>query len=111
MRLWLDAQLSPYLASWIEGNFKIETRAVRDLGLRDAVDSVIFQKARDADAVVITKDRDFVELLLRHGSPPKVLWLTCGNTSNPALRTILAQRLPVAVQMLKTGETLVEIRD
>ena len=31
---------------------------------------------------MITKDRDFVELLGRLGPPPKIIWITCGNTSN-----------------------------
>jgi hypothetical protein len=30
----------------------------------------------------MTKDRDFVEMLQRLGPPPKVAWVTCGNTSN-----------------------------
>jgi predicted nuclease of predicted toxin-antitoxin system len=33
------------------------------LGLRDASDPYIFLKAREADVVVMTKDKDFVDLL------------------------------------------------
>ena len=55
---------------------------IRDLDLREAEDPDIFYKAREADAIVITKDRDFVELLGRLGPPPKIIWITCGNTSN-----------------------------
>ena len=80
MIIWLDAQLPPSAAAWITAMFGIEARAVRDLGLRDAKDQPIFQAARAADAVVMTKDSDFVEMLQRLGPPPKVLWVTCGNT-------------------------------
>ena len=81
------------------------------MGLRDATDREIFEAARRAEAVVITKDYDFVEMLHRHGPPPKVLWLTCGNTSNRALKALFEQRLSRALEMLQASEFLVEIRD
>ena len=111
MTIWLDAQLPPSVAAWIEATFDVECRAVRDLGLRDAKDPPIFQAARDAGAVVMTKDKDFIELLRRLGPPPKVLWVTCGNTSNVRLRKILAHVLPAALQLLEQSEDLVEIGD
>ncbi len=42
---------------------------MRDLGLRDAKDTEIFQAARQAGAVVMTKDSDFAMLLERFGPP------------------------------------------
>lgn len=111
MIIWLDAQLPPTLAAWITATFAIEARAVRDLGLRDAKDLSIFQAARTARAVVLTKDSDFVEMLRRLGPPPKVMWVTCGNTSNARLREILIRRLPAAITQLESGENLVEIGD
>jgi predicted nuclease of predicted toxin-antitoxin system len=111
MILWLDAQLPPSAAAWITATFGIVAHAVRDLGLRDAKDPPIFQAARAAGAVVITKDSDFVEMLQRLGPPPKVLWLTCGNTSNARLREILSRQLPGAIARLDGGESLVEIGD
>jgi predicted nuclease of predicted toxin-antitoxin system len=111
MILWLDAQLPPSIASWITTTFGVEARAVRDLGLRDAQDSPIFHAARAAEATVMTKDKDFVELVDRLGSPPKVLWVTCGNTSNARLREILAINLPGAIAQLEGGKNWVEISD
>ena len=111
MIVWLDAQLPPAIAAWIEATFGIETHAIRDLELREAKDSPIFQAARAAGVVMVTKDRDFVELLQRLGPPPKVLWLTCGNTSNARLREVLNRELPAAVARLEAGESLVEIGD
>jgi predicted nuclease of predicted toxin-antitoxin system len=111
MIIWLDAQLSPSAAAWITATFGIKAHAVRDLGLRDAKDTPIFQAARTAGAVVMTKDSDFVEMLQRLGPPPKVLWVTCGNTSNARLREILSRALPAAIARLEGGESLVEIGD
>jgi predicted nuclease of predicted toxin-antitoxin system len=109
MIIWLDAQLPPSAAAWVTATFGIGARAVRDLGLRDAKDSPIFQAARAAGAVVMTKDSDFVEMVRRLGPPPKVLWLTCGNTSNAGLREVLSRTLPAAVARLESGESLAEI--
>lgn len=111
MKLWIDAQLSPHLVAWIEAEFQIESWSVKSLNLRDAADLEIFTAARQAEATVVTKDSDFVELLYRHGSPPKIIWLTCGNTSNKALKTIFRKRLAQALRFLENGESLVEIRD
>lgn len=111
MIIWLDAHLPPSAAAWITATFGIEARAVRDLGLRDAKDPPIFQAARAAGAVVMTKDCDFAEMVQRLGPPPKVLWVTCGNTSNARLRDILSRTLPAAVARLEGGESLVEIED
>ena len=111
MIIWLDAQLPPSVAAWIRTTFGIDAQAVRDLGLRDANDPAIFQAARAAEAVVMTKDSDFVEMLKRLGPPPKVLWVTCGNSSNAKLREILTRDLPSAITRLESGESLVEIED
>ena len=110
MKLWIDAQLSPTLAKWITENFStLEAIAVRDLGLRDAEDQVIFFSARNADATVMTKDSDFLELQKRLGAPPKIIWVTCGNTSKVRLIEILSVNLQKAVELLEGGEVLVEI--
>jgi len=109
--LWIDAQLSPALASWVTQTFDIPAAAVRELGMRDAADQEIFEAARKAKATVLTKDSDFVHLLERFGPPPQVIWLTCGNTSNAHLRQLLVRALPQALALLKSGERLVEISD
>lgn len=108
MKIWIDAQLSPSIADWIASTFEIESHAVRTLGLRDAEDIEIFRAAREANAVVLTKDRDFVDLLDRYGPPPKVIWLTCGNTSNLRLQEILNTHFRDACIFLE-NEDLVEI--
>lgn len=109
MVLWLDAQLPPAMAAWISEHFDVAAVAVRDLGLRDVEDEVIYRAAAEAQAVVVTKDADFVLLLNRLGPPPQVLWITCGNTSNAALRSLFTAVLQPALEWLATGESLVEI--
>lgn len=84
---------------------------MRELGFHKAKDPPIFQAARDAEAVVMTKDSDFLVLLDRFGPPPQILWITCGNTSNARLKEVLKTSLPRAVDLLLQGERLVEISD
>lgn len=110
MMIWVDAQLSPAIAVWIENNFNVKAIALRDLGLRDAEDEEIFREAKNANAVVMTKDGDFVSLLDRFSSPPKIIWLTCGNTSNANLKIILLKTLQSAIDLLEGAEEIVEIQ-
>jgi predicted nuclease of predicted toxin-antitoxin system len=110
MKIWVDAQLSPAIAVWITENFEqLEAVAIRDVGMRDAEDTVIYFSAKDANVTVMTKDSDFIELQKRHGVPPKVIWVTCGNTSNASLKKILVANLQKAVELLEGGENVVEI--
>lgn len=109
MTIWIDAQMSPAIAAWVSSNFAVNAVAVRDLGLRDAEDNEIFEVARRENAIVMTKDSDFVLLLDRLGAPPQVIWVTCGNTSNARLKEILMNTLPKALELLESGEELVEI--
>ena len=109
MTIWIDAQMSPSIAAWISSTFVASALAVRDLDLRDAEDQEIFQAAKREGSIVMTKDSDFVLLLERFGPPPQIIWITCGNTSNARLKEILTSTLPKALELLKSGERLVEI--
>lgn len=111
MTIWIDAQLSPSLALWINENFEgINAQSVRALGLRDASDKDIFQKAKDSNVIIMSKDDDFARLLDSMGPPPAIIWITCGNSSNAKMRELLSRYLLLALKMIRTGETLVEIR-
>jgi predicted nuclease of predicted toxin-antitoxin system len=109
MIIWLDAQLPPSMASWITHEFSVSATAVRDLGLRNAKDHEIFFAARQANAVVMTKDVDFVHLVEKFGPPPRVILLACGNTSKSQLRQILKRSFDRTMDWLQKGECVVEI--
>ena len=109
MKIWIDAHLSPGIATWITMTLGITAIPLRDLGLRDAEDTEIFALAKAENVILMTKDSDFIELVNRLGSPPKVIWLTYGNTSNSELRKILKVALPQVMIQLQMGKDLVEI--
>ena len=52
MTIWIDAQLSPMIAQWIVDTFQIPSKAVRDVGLRDADDKTIFLEAKKSLSLV-----------------------------------------------------------
>lgn len=65
---WLDAQLPPQLAPWLTATFGVPAFSAAFLGDRDATDEVIFEAARLAGAVIVSKDSDFLErVVVLHG--------------------------------------------
>jgi predicted nuclease of predicted toxin-antitoxin system len=97
------------LAIWVTDTFAIEAFSLRDIGLRDAKDIEIFEAAKIANVIIMTKDSDFVDLVCRLGIPPQILWLTCRNVTNRNLRQLLIITLPDALEQLRQGEMIVEI--
>ncbi|MGQ0765393.1 MAG: hypothetical protein ACT4OZ_06975 [Gemmatimonadota bacterium] len=45
MLIWVDAQLTPKLAGWLRARFAEMAFSLRDVGLLDAEDAVVFAKA------------------------------------------------------------------
>ena len=68
MKIWVDAQISPAIAQWLSSAYGVQTVAVKDLGLRDAMDRDIFLAARAAKAVLtdqgpgLSRSRDSTRL-------------------------------------------------
>jgi predicted nuclease of predicted toxin-antitoxin system len=110
MKIWVDAQLSPFIALWLNQNFpELDAKSMRSLGLRDSSDFEIFQRARIEDAVILSKDYDFVKLYEQNDTPPRLIWITAGNTSNARMCEILKVSLQQALDLLASGEKIVEI--
>ncbi|MFM2062673.1 MAG: hypothetical protein RLZZ507_2343 [Cyanobacteriota bacterium] len=111
MKIWLDAQLPPTLANWITNTFAIEAFSLKEMGLHDAKDIEIFEAAKIANVIIMTKDSDFIDLVCRLGIPPQIIWLTCGNVTNRNLRELLNFTLLDALKKLRQGEMIVEINN
>ena len=111
MIFWIDEQISPMFASWVTQRFQVTCHSVDALGYFSTPDADIFEKARVANVIVITKDRDFREMVLEKGAPPQVVWVTCGNTSTARLQVIFEKAFPLALDLIRNGEVVVEITD
>jgi len=111
MKVWIDANLSPALAPWLTQQFGIEAVSAERLGLVKSADLEIFLKAREADVVILTKDRDFAELVEQLGPPPRIVWFSCGNTTNAKLRSILAAQWFRVSELILEGHPVIELTD
>ena len=81
-----------------------------DLGLHAADDSVIWERARIEQAVIISKDEDFVDRWLLSNQPVPFIWIRKGNCSTSALMAWLSPLWQEAVKRLEQGERLIELR-
>lgn len=88
MKLLLDENLSHKLLADLGQAFPGSTH-VRDVGLASAGDDPIWNFAKDSGYVIVTQDADFYDRSLIDGHPPKVIWLTTGNTATPTIRDLL----------------------
>lgn len=80
MKLLFDQNLSPFLVSAIADLFP-ESKHVSQVSLSQADDLKIWDYAKKNQLVIVSRDSDFSDLSIFHGSPPKVIWLRLGNCS------------------------------
>ena len=98
MKFLLDQNVSPALVGLLADADHLAEH-VRDLGMREAPDDVVLAAARDADAVLISSDTDFGELLARsNANEPSVILLRRqeGRRANEIASLIVANLQAVA---------------
>jgi predicted nuclease of predicted toxin-antitoxin system len=107
VRFLVDEQLPASVAQWLAGRGH-EAQHVGSLGMKSASDQTVWSHALATDAVIVTKDRDFVEWAIARRPAAVVLWLRFGNLK----RTILLRRLenawPKILEGLVSGARVVE---
>ena len=107
-RFLVDAQLPPALARWLtEKGHRADH--VSDLGLATATDLAIWNVARDLEAAIITKDKDFVQLRALSSEGPSIVWVRLTNTARNVLISWFEKTLPHVISALDRGETLIEM--
>lgn len=65
---------------------------VREIGLKEAEDAVIWEYAARHGFAIVTKDGDFRQRSFVLGHPPKVIWIRLGNCSTKAIEALLRSR-------------------
>lgn len=88
MKLLFDENLSPRLVHLIAEVFPGSTH-VNEIGLASANDESVWTYAYQHDFVIVSKDSDFHQRSFVEGSPPKVIWLRCGNCGTQEISEIL----------------------
>jgi predicted nuclease of predicted toxin-antitoxin system len=95
MNVFLDNNLPVSLGRVVQGLAEVESVAhVKRMGLRDAADTVIWQAVGQSGAVLLTKDEDFLNLVMQRRPPPKVALLRYGNCSLEELKVLVAMQWP-----------------
>jgi predicted nuclease of predicted toxin-antitoxin system len=79
MKFLVDAQLPPGLCEWL----RARAHEAEHVGPGATADTAIADRAERDGAVLVSKDEDF--RLLRLPDRFALLWLRCGNVTNPAL--------------------------
>ena len=69
------------------------SKHVSQLGLSRHSDHQIWTFAHEHQYHIMTKDRDFLEIMVNSGFPPKIIWLRMSNqSSDELLHVILSVR-------------------
>ncbi len=107
MKIIVDHQLPPLLAEWFRAQ-GLDAVHVRELGMSAAPDSDIWAEASRDNAVVISRDEDFVARVRSGGA--RLVWIRIGNCTNPTLLAAIEENWPAIQDKLQGGERLVELR-
>ena len=100
MKLLLDENLSRRLVPFLQHDYPGSNQVLL-LGMESATDKEVWQKAKDDDYVIVTRDADFQELSLVWGQPPKVIRLKTLNQSRVATLKLLIESRDVITESLQ----------
>jgi len=109
VKFLVDHQLPVALARFIamQGH---PAEHVQDLGLAEADDTTIWQRASQSEMVIVSKDEDFTFLAGVPGETGKLVWVRLGNCRKQALLEAFRLQLPRIVSEFETGSQIVELR-
>lgn len=91
MKLLFDQNLSHRLVRALQRELA-DSRHVREVGLQEATDAVVWQYAAQEGFAIVTKDADFHQRSFLFGHPPKVIWVRVGNASTVKIEALLRRR-------------------
>jgi len=109
VRFLVDTQLPAAVTKFLEAEGH-QAEHVLDLGLAQSKDDILWEYAERHQAVIVTKDEDFADRIIRGRPGPSVVWLRLGNCTNVTLISWLASLWPQIFSRLNQGERLVEVR-
>lgn len=88
MKLLVDENLAPKLAGDLADLFPGSVH-VSAVGLGSSADAAVWEYAKSHGFAFITKDKDFGNLSIAWGAPPKVILLQTGNCSTETIERIV----------------------
>lgn len=109
MQFLVDAQLPPALARLLREHGHTAEH-ITEIGPADAPDSEIWRYALEHDAVIVTKDEDFADMVATGREAPAVVWVRTGNTRRAVLLACFEPLIEQIVEMVGSGQRLIELR-
>ena len=88
MKLLFDQNLSHKLAHRLADLFPDSTH-VREVGLKEAEDPVVWEYAKRQGFMIVSKDADFHQRSFLFGFPPKVVWIRLGNCTTAEVEQVI----------------------
>ena len=99
MKLLFDQNLSRKLVARLSDIYPTSSHVqFHDLG--DKTDTEIWEFAKTNDFCIVTQDADFAERSRLYGSPPKVIWLRCGNAPTDRVESLLRSGVGAIQELL-----------
>lgn len=92
MKLLFDQNISHRITNFIQDIFP-DARQVRELGLENLSDRLIWEYAKDNGFSIVTFDGDFYDFSLVWGHPPKIIWIRTYNQTTQNVADILRKHL------------------
>ena len=102
MKLLFDQNLSRKLINRL-ADILPDSSHVQFHALAEVNDSKIWEFAKNHDFCIVTQDADFPELSQLYGSPPKVIWLRCGNMPTSRVEIILRSSVEIIRQFMNNA--------
>lgn len=109
MTFLIDNQLPPALAAFLTQSGHISAH-VCDLGIETHKDVDLLSYATTHGHVVVSKDSDFRDLVVRSPASAPLVWVRLGNCRTPVLFNAFGADLPRIVRDLTAGVRVVEIK-
>ena len=82
-----------------------EAEQARHAGLERASDDAIWEYARRERFTIVTLDADFSDIAALRGSPPKVVWLRCGNQPTAVVERLIRGHAALIANFAESDDT------
>lgn len=102
MKLLFDQNLSRKLVNRLVDIFL--SSHVQFHGLAEKTDTEIWEFAKLNNFCIVTQDVDFAEKSRLYGSPPKVVWLRCGNVPTREIEALIRAGDEAIQELLNNSE-------